>query len=117
VASRANVSGAAVFRYLPKYSSNENILANEVITLVDREEPKDLADVGGFCCLMRLPLADALQGAQGKAAGLFGPDGARVLVGATRSHWELDRWITPPDADRYLEDLRALGEALLVPVA
>jgi hypothetical protein len=33
-----------------------------------------------------------------------------------RSDWELVRWIDAPDVDRYLADLRALGEGLLLSV-
>ena len=33
-----------------RLDSAENILANKLIALVDREEPKDLVDVWGFCC-------------------------------------------------------------------
>ena len=101
---------------LGRLDTAENILANKVSALVDRQEPKDLADVWGFCCLMRLPLADALRGAQGKAVGLFAPDVARLLLGATRSDWELVRWIDAPDVDRYLGDLQAPGEGLLLSV-
>ena len=89
-------------------------MANKLTALVDREEPKDLADVWGFCCRLRLPLAQALHGAQSKAAGLFAPDLARVLLGTTRSDWELVRWITTPTLERYLDDLKALGEELLL---
>ncbi|MBN2004737.1 MAG: hypothetical protein JXA21_15375, partial [Anaerolineae bacterium] len=28
----------------------ENILANKITALIDREEPKDFADIWGFCC-------------------------------------------------------------------
>ena len=66
---------------LGRLDTAENILANKVSALVDRQEPKDLADVWGFCCLMRLPLADALRGAQGKAVG-------------SRPTWR-DSWLAP----------------------
>jgi predicted nucleotidyltransferase component of viral defense system len=35
---------------LGRLDSAENILANKLTALVGREEPKDLADVWGFCC-------------------------------------------------------------------
>jgi hypothetical protein len=82
---------------------------------LDREEPKDLADVWGFCCKLGLSLDDALVGAQSKAAGLFAPDVARVLVGVSVDDWRLVRWIDAPDASRYVEDLRRLGEHLVLP--
>ena len=60
---------------LGRLDTAENILA-KLSALVDRQEPKDLADVWGFCCL----------------------------------------WIDAPDVDRYLGDLQALGEGLLLSV-
>ena len=63
---------------------------------------------------MGLPLGDALEGAHGKAAGLFPVDLARPLLRATSSDWELVRWIDAPPADQFLEDLRRLGEELLL---
>lgn len=100
---------------LGRIDSAENILANKLTALVDRREPKDLADVWGFCCRMKLSLDDALVGAQGKAVGLFGPDVARRLLEATREDWSLVRWIDPPDVAAWLIDLRALGERLVLP--
>ena len=35
---------------LGRMDSAENILANKVTALLAREEPKDLADIWGFCC-------------------------------------------------------------------
>jgi len=75
----------------------KNILANKVSALADRQEPKDLSDA-------ILP----------RDAGLFAPDVARVLLGVTRSDWELVRWVKGPDVDRYLADLRDLREELLL---
>jgi hypothetical protein len=66
-----------------RLDSAENILANKLTALVDRSEPKDLADVWGFCCKLGLSIDDALVGARSKAAGLFAPDVARVLVQAS----------------------------------
>jgi hypothetical protein len=99
---------------LGRVDSAENILANKLTALVDRREPKDLADVWGFCCQMGLSLAAALGGAQGKAVGLFAPDVARPLLEATREDWALVRWIDAPDPARWVAELRALGEGLLL---
>jgi hypothetical protein len=74
-----------------------------------------LADIWGFCCKLGLSLDDALVGAQSKAAGLFAPDVARVLVQASIDDWRLIRWIDAPDADRYVEELRRLAERLVLP--
>lgn len=83
--------------------------------LHDREEPKDLADIWGFCGRMGLTLSAALQGAQSKAAGIFPADVARLLCTVDRKDWELVRWIDPPDPDQFIEDLRWLGEGLILP--
>jgi hypothetical protein len=45
---------------LGRLDTAENILANKLTALADREEPKDLADVWGFCTRMGLSLAGAL---------------------------------------------------------
>lgn len=94
--------------------SPENILANKITALIDREEPKDLADVWGFCCCRHLSLQSALEGARSKAAGIFPADLARVLCSASREDWELIRWIEAPPADQFLEDLVKLGEDLIL---
>jgi len=98
---------------LGRLDSPENILANKITALLDREEPKDLADIWGFCVRMGLSLVDALTGAQGKAAGIFAPDLARVILSATAGDWEQIRWITAPPLEQFLGDLRQLGESLL----
>lgn len=95
--------------------TKENILANKVTALLDREEPKDLADVWGLCRRGGLVLKDALVGASSKAVGVFAADVARVLLGANADDWRLVRWIPPgPASDDYLRDLHALGEDLLL---
>ncbi len=99
---------------LGRLDSAKNILANKISALVDREEPKDLADVWGFCCRYGLSIEEALVGAQGKAAGLFPADVARLLLGASEDDWSLIRWSEGPPVERYLEDLRRLGEKLLL---
>lgn len=93
----------------------ENILANKITALLDREEPKDLADVWGLCRRAGLTLKDALVGASSKAAGVFAADVARVLLGATADDWRLVRWVLPPPPmEEFLRDLRAMGEDLLL---
>jgi hypothetical protein len=93
----------------------ENILANKITALLDREEPKDLADVWALCQRGGLGLGDALVGAASKAVGVFAADVARVLLGATADDWRLVRWTPPsPPVDEFLRDLRGLGEDLLL---
>ena len=100
---------------LGRLDSPENILANKITALMSREEPKDLADVWGFCFRLGLPIADAILGAQGKAAGIFPLDLSRVLISATLDDWELVRWDDGPTIDEYLRDLVSLGESLILP--
>jgi len=111
----AHVGEISVHPVLGRLDSAENILANKVTALIDREEPKDLADIWGFCCRLGLPLSTALEGAQGKAAGVFPADVARLLCTADRKDWELIRWIEAPNPDQFLDGLRQLGEALILP--
>ena len=81
---------------LGRLDSAENILANKITALIDREEPKDLADIWGFCCQMNLSLTEAITGAQGKAAGVFPADLARLLCSGTQADWEAVRSIHAP---------------------
>jgi hypothetical protein len=110
----SRVGSVSTHPVLGRLDSAENILANKLTALRDRQEPKDLADVWGFCTRMGLRLEDALEGASGKAAGLFPADVARPLLGATEADWSLVRWIEVPPVERYLADLRGLGEKLLL---
>lgn len=95
--------------------SPENILANKVTAVLDREAPKDLADIWGLCCNKDYSLLNAISGAQGKATGVFPVDLARVLCSAAHSDWELVRWIEAPDPEQYVSQLIRLGEHLLYP--
>jgi hypothetical protein len=110
----SRVGQVSLHPVLGRLDAAENILANKLTALADRQEPKDLADVWGFCTRMGLSVGRALEGAQGKAAGLFPVDLARVLLSATRADWELVRWIEPPPVDRFVKDLHRLGEELLL---
>jgi hypothetical protein len=98
---------------LGRLDSAENILANKVTALLAREEPKDLADVWGFCCLKKLSLHDAITGAQGKAAGIFPADLARVLCSVQKADWESIRWIKAPPLETFISQLTQLGDNLL----
>jgi hypothetical protein len=99
---------------LGRLDSRENLLANKVTAVLDRREPKDLADIWGFCVLGGLSLVDALDNASGKAAGVFPADLARALLSATKEDFQLIRWIHPPGEARFLADLEKLGEALIL---
>jgi len=99
---------------LGRLDSEENILANKVTAILSREEPKDLADVWGFCHLKNLSLHDAITGAQGKAAGIFPADLARVLCSVQKADWESIRWITAPPLETFISQLIQLGDDLLL---
>jgi predicted nucleotidyltransferase component of viral defense system len=110
----ARVGGVENHSVLGRLDSAENILANKVTALLAREEPKDLADVWGFCCLKNLSLHDAITGAQGKAAGIFPADLARVLCSVQKADWESIRWITAPPLETFISQLTQLGDNLLL---
>ena len=99
---------------LGRMDTAENILANKVTALLDRDEPKDLADIWGFCTQMGLSIHEALIAAQGKAAGIFPLDLARVLLSTTKSDWSLIRWLNPPQPDQFIEDLHKIGEQIVL---
>jgi hypothetical protein len=99
---------------LGRLDSAENILANKVTALLAREEPKDLADVWGFCCKLKLSLESAITDAQSKAAGVFPADLARVLLSVEKADWESIRWIQAPPAEAFISQLSKLGEDLLL---
>jgi hypothetical protein len=99
---------------LGRLDSAENILANKVTAILSREEPKDLADVWGFCFQKNLSLRNAITGAQGKAAGVFPADLARVLCSVQKGDWESIRWITKPPLETFITQLTQLGDDLLL---
>lgn len=110
----AHIGPIEVHPQLGRIDSAANILANKITAIVSREEPKDLADIWGFCTQMGLSLTDALGNAHSKAAGIFPADVARVLLSATVADWEMIRWIDAPSSEKFLHDLRTLGESLIL---
>lgn len=100
---------------LGRIDTTENILANKITAVLDRTAPRDLVDIWGLCCKLGLSLGEAITGAQGKAAGVFPVDLARVLCSATRSDWELVRWIEAPNPDEFISQLDGLGKSLIFP--
>ncbi|MFN8403953.1 MAG: hypothetical protein U0V48_10420 [Anaerolineales bacterium] len=95
---------------LGRLDSAENILANKVTALLDREEPKDLADIWGFCCQKDMSLQAAITGAQSKAAGVFPADLGRILCSVQHTDWESIRWIQAPPAETFISQLNQLGK-------
>lgn len=100
---------------LGRIDSPENILANKVTAVLDREAPKDLADIWGLCYKQKLSLMHAIAGAQGKAIGIFPADLARVLCSAMKEDWEVILWKDAPPVDLFISQLYKLGEDLLIP--
>ncbi|MHB8483679.1 MAG: nucleotidyl transferase AbiEii/AbiGii toxin family protein [Nitrospiria bacterium] len=98
---------------LGKIDSPENILANKVRAVIDRQEPKDLADIWGFRFKMGLSLKVALSDAHSKAAGIFPADLARVICSVSKKDWEAIRWIDPPKVEDFINELRKVGESLI----
>lgn len=94
--------------------SPEDILANKITAAIDRQEPKDMADIWGFCCRRGISLTTAINDAHSKAAGIFPADLARVLCSTTKADWEAVLWIEPPEAEKYLADLQKLGDSLII---
>ncbi len=110
----SRVGDVTIHPTLGKLDSAENILANKLTALITREEPKDLADVWGFCCKMNLSLEHAITGAQGKAAGIFPADLSRVLLSTSKDDFNVIRWIMPPSVNDFIQDLYQLGEKLIL---
>ena len=98
---------------LGRVDSAENILANKITALLDRREPKDLADIWAFVTRLGLSIEASISGAQTKAAGVFPPDVARGLLSVSRPDWALVRWVSAPEFETYVHDLRRIGEGLL----
>lgn len=99
---------------LERIGTAENILANKITAVLNREAAKDLADIWGLCCKNKYSILDAITGVQGKAAGVFPVDLARVLCSVNRSDWELVQWIEAPDPEQYIQQLNDLGERLIL---
>jgi len=110
----ARVGAVQTHSILGRLDSAENILANKVTALLDREEPKDLADIWGFCCVKNLSLHAAITDAQSKAAGVFPADLGRVLCSVQKADWESVRWIQAPPVEVFISQLTQLGEGLLL---
>lgn len=110
----ARVGGIQNHPVLGRLDSAENILANKVTALLDREEPKDFADIWGFCCLKNLSIQAAIRDAQSKAAGVFPADLGRALCSIQMADWEAIRWIQAPPMETFISQLYQLGESLLL---
>jgi hypothetical protein len=95
--------------------SKENILANKISALVDRQEPKDLADIFWLCCRDGLDLGAALDNATGKAAGIFPPLVARAFAEGLRLGLPDVVWQQRPAEAEYRACIDGLIRALVGP--
>jgi len=93
--------------------TKENILANKISALVDRQEPRDLADIFWLCCQDGLDLRAALDNAAGKAAGIFPPLVARALAEGLRQGLPKVAWQKPPNETEFRNGIEALINALV----
>jgi hypothetical protein len=110
----AHVGEVRIHPVLGRLDTAENILANKLTAIIDRREPKDFADIWGFCCRMNLSCEAALQDAHSKAAGLFPADVARPLLTVTADDWRAVRWDDAPGPEGFIADLKEIGERLLL---
>lgn len=110
----AHTGGIWLHPQLGRLDSAENILANKITALIDRSDPKDFADIWGFCSQMQLSLTSAITNADSKAAGIFPVEVARILDSASQDDWAAVKWITAPDPAQFVHHLRALAESLIL---
>jgi hypothetical protein len=110
----AHVGEFRIHPVLGRVDSPENILANKITALVDRNEARDLADVWGLCTKLGLSIKEAITGAQSKAIGVYPADIARRLCTVTERDWRQVLWIDPPPFEQYRNELIALGEGLIL---
>lgn len=88
--------------------TKENILANKITALVDRQAPKDMADIFWLCCRDNLSLTGAMEGASGKAAGIFPPVVAQALDRAQRRGVPDIFWIEKPAEEDFKTGVQRL---------
>jgi hypothetical protein len=99
---------------LGNVDSAENLLANKLTAVLDRQEPKDLADIWALTQIQHISIMASISNAQSKAAGIFPLALARVLLKATEADWQAIRWQNAPSIDRFLTDLHQLGKSLIL---
>jgi hypothetical protein len=98
---------------LGSLDTKENILANKISALVDRREPKDIADIFWLCCQDTLDIRSAVENAEGKAAGIFPPLVARVLTECACRGVPRVSWRKPPKEREFLPGIESLVEKLI----
>jgi hypothetical protein len=93
--------------------SKENIFANKISALLDRDEPKDVADIYWLCCREGLDVTSAIEHAGGKAAGVFPPLVAERLTAALQSGVPKVFWVQEPEPVRFTSELQQAIQQIL----
>lgn len=99
---------------LGRLDTCENILANKITALVDRLSPKDMADIFWLCCRMDLDIFAAIEGATGKAAGIFPPLVAQALEQGLRQGVPSVFWIDAPQEDEFRQGITNLIQTIMI---
>jgi hypothetical protein len=76
--------------------------------LVDRDAPKDLADIFWLCCRDSLDILHAIEGASGKAAGIFPPVVAQALERGLNRGVPPVFWVQAPSDDDFRQGIEGL---------
>ena len=92
--------------------TKENILANKITAFMDRKTAKDAADVYWLCCEDNLDIMAALDGASGKAAGIFPPCVAKELDRWANAGVPDVMWLKRPDPARFAEGFARLVDVI-----
>jgi hypothetical protein len=98
---------------LGRLDTRENILANKISALVDRDAPKDLADIFWLCCRDSLDILSAIEGAAGKAAGIFPPLVASALERGLGRGVPSVFWVQAPSADDFRRGIEGLVQRIV----
>lgn len=99
---------------LGRLDTCENILANKITALVDRLSPKDMADIYWLCCRMELDIFAAIEGASGKAAGIFPPLVAQALEQGMQQGVPAVFWIVAPQEDEFRQGITNLIQTIMM---
>ncbi len=99
---------------LGRLDTCENILANKITALLDRLAPKDMADIYWLCCRMELDIFVAIEGASGKAAGIFPPLVAQALEHGLKQGVPAVFWIDAPQEDEFSQGIINLIQRIMM---
>jgi hypothetical protein len=93
--------------------TKENILANKLTALIDRQEPKDLADIFWLCCRDQLDPLAAIEQAGGKAAGVFPPLIAKALAERLSAGVPKVAWRQTPSEAEFRSGMESLVQKIV----